>query len=84
VLTPEGRGLFHVVLGLRPWGEDHLFQPGDARSNLVDKEHAQPVGRLEFRSRDGRPLDGLDTRVRKARSPLLKARTAAAEDPARS
>lgn len=64
-LTERGRDLFPVVVGLRQWGEAHLYARGEARSDLVDQT-GQPVGRLVLPSRTGRPLVWSDTKVRKA------------------
>lgn len=64
-LTEKGRGLFHVVVGLRQWGEAHLFAPGEPHSQMVDVAAEQPVGALEFHSADGRLLGWEDVVVRK-------------------
>ena len=64
VLTEKGRGLFVVIAGLRQWGEEHCYEPGEPHSALIDNETRQPVGRLELRSADGRVLDPLNTSVR--------------------
>ncbi|MBJ6760675.1 helix-turn-helix transcriptional regulator [Myxococcaceae bacterium JPH2] len=72
VLTPKGRGLFHVVVGLRQWGEDHCFAPGEDRSVLVDLPAERPVRRLQLHAQDGRLLGPDDAVVKKA--PVRKAR----------
>jgi DNA-binding HxlR family transcriptional regulator len=64
-LTEKGRALFPVVVGLRQWGEDHCFAPGEPHSVLVDTRSSQPVGRLQVRSKDGRALTDADTTVKK-------------------
>ncbi|MBB3457899.1 DNA-binding HxlR family transcriptional regulator [Rhizobium sp. BK313] len=64
-LTERGRGLFHVVVGLRQWGETHLFSPEEAHSELVDIAKEEPVEKLELRSGTGRLLGWEDTIVRK-------------------
>ncbi|MDR3532394.1 MAG: helix-turn-helix domain-containing protein [Rhodopila sp.] len=69
VLTKKGQDLFPIVVGLRQWGEDHCFEPGEAHSVLVDNETAERVGRLEIRSRSGRAVGWADTTVRKAGTP---------------
>jgi len=74
VLTKKGRGLFHVVVALREWGEDHLYAPGEQHSELIDKVAGRPVGRLELRSGDGRVVGWAGTTVRKlAPSPAASA-----------
>lgn len=65
-LTEKGRGLFPVVVGLRQWGEDHCFKPGEPRSVLVDARTGQPVGRLNVQSSTGEVLTAAETIVKKA------------------
>lgn len=64
-LTEKGRALFPVVVGLRQWGEDHCFAPGELHSELVDARTGQTVGRLRVRSKAGRALTDADTTVKK-------------------
>jgi DNA-binding HxlR family transcriptional regulator len=65
ILTPKGEGLFPVVIGLRQWGERHLFKRGERHSVLVKRASGKAVGPLEFRTRDGRSLEPGETRVKK-------------------
>lgn len=69
VLTSKGRGLFHVVVGLRQWGEDSFFEPGEAHSVMVDRESGRPVRRLELRSEGGQLLGPADIVVKKVPEP---------------
>jgi DNA-binding HxlR family transcriptional regulator len=71
-LTDKGAALFRVIVGLRQWGEDHLFAQGEARSVLVEKKSGAPVGRMELRGRNGRALQAADTVVQKT-TPAKKA-----------
>jgi hypothetical protein len=64
-LTAKGRGLFNVVVGLRQWGEEFLFNRGEAHSVLIDNRHGKRVGKLELRGHDGRLLGPSDTTVKK-------------------
>lgn len=64
VLTPKGRGLFHVIVGLREWGEDYFYGAGKPDSALVDRRDGRRVRRLELRAADGRLLQADDTIVR--------------------
>ncbi|XAH24342.1 helix-turn-helix domain-containing protein [Xylophilus sp. GW821-FHT01B05] len=64
-LTDKGAALFRVIVGLRQWGEDHLFAQGEAHSVLVEKKSGAPVGRMELRGRNGRALQAADTLVQK-------------------
>ena len=74
LLTKKGKDLFPIIVSLRQWGEDHCFRPGEAHSVLVEKGTAQPVRRLEVRSKNGRALASSDTIVKKVgrRTPLLE------------
>ncbi|MDW3686600.1 helix-turn-helix domain-containing protein [Cupriavidus sp. CV2] len=58
-LTAKGRGLFPVIVALRQWGEQFLFEDGEPESVMIDREQRQPVRRLELRAADNRLL-GLD------------------------
>ncbi|QJQ18905.1 helix-turn-helix transcriptional regulator [Pseudomonas sp. SK] len=60
VLTEKGRSVFPVVVGLRQWGERFLFEPGEARSALVEGVTGQALEILQVRSRDGRVLAAED------------------------
>jgi DNA-binding HxlR family transcriptional regulator len=67
ILTVKGRGLFHIVVGLRQWGEDHLFRPGEPHSVMIDTKRGRPIRRLELRSEDARLLlDSSNTVVKKS------------------
>ncbi|WP_296554976.1 helix-turn-helix domain-containing protein [Pigmentiphaga sp.] len=59
-LTAMGRDLFPVMVALRQFGERHLFKPGEAHSELVDRETGLPV-RLDIRAPDGRSVGPDDT-----------------------
>jgi DNA-binding HxlR family transcriptional regulator len=62
-LTEKGKGLFNVMVALRQWGEEHLFEGAEPEAKLVDKLKGRPVGRLILSSQDGRPLHYEDTLV---------------------
>ncbi|MGI2142093.1 winged helix-turn-helix transcriptional regulator [Shewanella baltica] len=57
VLTEMGRGLFPVIIALRQWGEDHLYQPDEQHSVLIDTQTGEPVTRLELRSKEHQVLE---------------------------
>jgi len=86
VLTKKGRDLFLVNLSLRQWGEDHCFSASEPHSVLIEKENGQRVTRLALRGRDGEPLDGSSTVVRKVTGRLgsAKERKPKATRPAKS
>jgi DNA-binding HxlR family transcriptional regulator len=74
VLTEKGRDLFAVVVALRQWGEDHLYASGEAHSTLIVSATRQPVGRLELRAKNGRPLCSDDTEVSKVEAYAVSGR----------
>ena len=43
VLTPRGERLFPLVVALRQWGEQQLFGPGEAHSQLLTAATGQPL-----------------------------------------
>lgn len=55
-LTPKGQALFPVIVGLRQWGERHLFRRGERHSRLVEKESGKAIGRLAVSDAEGRAL----------------------------
>lgn len=65
ILTPQGEGLFAIVVALRQWGEQHLFAPGEEHSVLVDKRSGKPVPRMALLAEDGAMLMPDVTAVRK-------------------
>jgi DNA-binding HxlR family transcriptional regulator len=75
VLTPKGSGLFPVVVGLRHWGEQHLYGKGEAHSVLLERESGKPVRKLDLRTHDGKPLNPAETFVKKL--PVKAVRTKA-------
>ncbi|MEN5093589.1 helix-turn-helix domain-containing protein [Pseudomonas protegens] len=56
VLTPKGKGLFPLIIGLRQWGEAFFYEEGEAHSRMLDRETGQPLPALELRTADGRLL----------------------------
>ncbi|WP_326835311.1 helix-turn-helix domain-containing protein [Amycolatopsis rhabdoformis] len=65
-LTAKGRDLFDLVISLRQWGQDHMYEPGEDHVLLVDRETDAPVPRLTYVTPDGAPIHADDTRVRKS------------------
>ncbi|RFU41814.1 transcriptional regulator [Actinomadura logoneensis] len=63
-LTAKGRDLFPVIVALRQWGERHSFAPGEAHSELLDRD-GRPLAPIEIRDADGRPVGPEETRVEK-------------------
>jgi DNA-binding HxlR family transcriptional regulator len=56
VPTEKGRALLPVLVALAQWGSEHLFEPGEPRSVLVDAVRNRPLAKLQIRSEDGRAL----------------------------
>jgi DNA-binding HxlR family transcriptional regulator len=67
-LTEKGRGLFHVVVGLRQWGEAFLFSQNEEHSVMVDRSSQESVHILELRSQHGKLLTPNDVVVKKVRA----------------
>ena len=65
VLTPEGKSLFPVVVALRQWGEEHLFNHGESHSELVDKRTSKRIPFMAPTAKDGSVLTPDMTVVRK-------------------
>ena len=65
VLTSAGESLFPVVVALRQWGEQHLFERGERHSVLVDKRTGKPIPFMVPTARDGSRLLPAATEVRK-------------------
>lgn len=66
-LTEKGMRLRVVLLALRQWGEDHLFEDGEEMTVLVDRRDGKPLDRLRPRSHDGRDLDEADAALKVSR-----------------
>ncbi|AHG18605.1 HxlR family transcriptional regulator [Chania multitudinisentens RB-25] len=63
VLTPAGKRLFPVVVALRQWGEQHLFQAGETHSQLIETGSGKPLGLMQPTAQDGRVLLPEETQV---------------------
>jgi DNA-binding HxlR family transcriptional regulator len=63
-LTDKGKSLRVVLVALRQWGEDNLFDTGEEWLGLVDRRDGLPVARLDLHAQDGRPLGPDDVEVR--------------------
>ncbi|MEB1941262.1 MULTISPECIES: winged helix-turn-helix transcriptional regulator [Xanthomonas] len=69
VLTARGDSLFPVVVALRQWGEDHLFEHDERYSVLIDKRTGKKVPRMTLQAKDGTMLLPTSTQVRKVLNP---------------
>jgi DNA-binding HxlR family transcriptional regulator len=67
-ITEKGRGLWVVLMALRQWGEEFLFEAGEQEPYLVDCERGEPVQAMELKAADGRTLGPEDVRVAPGRS----------------
>jgi DNA-binding HxlR family transcriptional regulator len=50
LLTQKGHGLFHVIVGVRQWGEEHYYAKGETHSKQIDRKNREPVRKLELRA----------------------------------
>ena len=66
-LTDKGRDLRLVLVALRQFGENHLFDENEEWFSLVDVRDGEPVAPLEMRAGDGRLLRADDVEVRTVR-----------------
>lgn len=65
VLTDKGENLFPIVVALRQWGEQHLFERGERHSLLIDRRTGKPVPLMAPAAQDGTALKAQDTEVQK-------------------
>lgn len=54
-LTEKGRGLYVVIAALWQWGEASLFEPGELKRALMDKQ-GRKLPPIELRDSDGKVL----------------------------
>lgn len=66
-LTAKGEALFPVIVGLRQWGEHHLYGAGETHSVLKERHGGAPVPPMAVRAQDGRRLAPEMTVVEKPR-----------------
>jgi DNA-binding HxlR family transcriptional regulator len=67
-LTEAGQRLQTVLVALRQWGEQYLFEPGEPMMMAVDRDNEQPLRRIELAARDGRALTSADVMVKEGRA----------------
>lgn len=65
LLTAKGESLFPLVVALRQWGERYLFDPEEARSQLVDTRSGKPLGLMQPVTAEGQAIAPSLTRVKK-------------------
>lgn len=65
VLTAKGESLFPVVVALRQWGEQNLFESGERHSLLIDKTTGQQIPFMAPVAADGTVLRASNTQVQK-------------------
>lgn len=56
VLTEKGKALMPVLAALSQWGGEHMFDPGEIGSVLLDVKNRRPLRKIEMVSEDGRVL----------------------------
>ncbi|MFV5376463.1 winged helix-turn-helix transcriptional regulator [Acinetobacter calcoaceticus] len=67
VLTAKGQSLFPVVVALRQWGEQNLFESGERHSLLIDKNTGQQIPFMAPVAADGTVLRAFNTQVQKVK-----------------
>jgi DNA-binding HxlR family transcriptional regulator len=67
VLTPKGMQLFPLMVALRQWGEQHLFEAGEAHSHLIEIDTGKPLAPMLPMTADGRTVAPDATVVKKVR-----------------
>ena len=67
-LTQKGRDLFVILVSLRQWGEDHLFEDAEPHSVLLDTRNERPLRKLEVTDAAGSVLNPSEAFVRKVAS----------------
>jgi DNA-binding HxlR family transcriptional regulator len=72
LLTPNGRGVFPILVALRQWSEEFSREGGGFPTLMVDRTNRRPVRKLELRSGDGRLLGEGDVELKA--NPNLKRR----------
>jgi hypothetical protein len=45
--------LFPMVVGLRQWGEHHLFNKGEPHSTMIERDIGKPIQKMALRGHDG-------------------------------
>lgn len=64
-LTRKGEDLFVLIVALRQWGEQYLFQPHEARSSLLEIASGHPIAALQCSNFAGVVIQASDTQVLK-------------------
>lgn len=67
VLTAKGESLFPVIVALRQWGEQNLFESGERHSLLIDKNTGQQIPFMAPVAADGTVLRASNTEVQKVK-----------------
>lgn len=63
-LTPKGRDLFPLIIGLGQWGAKYLCREDESPPfRIVDRQNGAPLGPVEVRASDGRVLSPHDTEI---------------------
>jgi DNA-binding HxlR family transcriptional regulator len=60
VLTEKGRALQPVLIALSQWGNEFMYEPGEAGSVMVDARDRKPIQKLQLVAADGRRLEPQD------------------------
>ena len=63
VLTEKGEALLPVLVAMRQWGEQYLFEPGEPRQELVNRRSGKKLERIRVRDEDGQESGVADLRL---------------------
>jgi DNA-binding HxlR family transcriptional regulator len=62
-LTEKGEALLPVLVAMRQWGERFLYAPGEAHSELVDRDSGKALEKIRVRDVGGQELGVADLRL---------------------
>lgn len=65
VLTSAGKRLFPILVALRQWGEQHLFNANEVHSELIETTSGKPIAIMLPIAQDGHVLLPEETFVKK-------------------
>ncbi|MDB5366349.1 MAG: transcriptional regulator [Rhodospirillales bacterium] len=67
-ITDKGRALMPVLAALSQWGREHLFEPGETCSVILDAKTKKPIDKVRVHAKDGRELKADDVVVGRGRA----------------
>lgn len=61
VLTEKGIALFPVIISLRQWGEETMFEAGETHSILLDGETGKNLQKIQVRNSSGKAINPFES-----------------------